>query len=65
MRKRVVKRWVGAGRQWLRPVILTTQKAEIRRIMVQSQRGQIVRETLSQKTITKKGWWSGSRGKRT
>jgi hypothetical protein len=31
------------------PVILATQEAEIRRIMVQSQLGQIVHETLSQK----------------
>jgi hypothetical protein len=32
---------------WLIAVALTTQEAEIRRIMVQSQPGQIVRETLS------------------
>jgi hypothetical protein len=32
------------------PVILATQEAEIRRIAVQSQPGQIVPETLSQKT---------------
>jgi hypothetical protein len=38
------------------PVIKTTQEAEIRRITVQSQHRQIVHET-----ITKKGWWSGSR----
>jgi hypothetical protein len=30
------------------PAILATQEAEIRRIMVQSQPGQIVQETLSQ-----------------
>jgi hypothetical protein len=34
------------------PVILATQEAEIRRIMVQSQPRQIIYETLSQK----KGW---------
>jgi hypothetical protein len=34
---------------WLIPVILATQEAEIRRITVQSQLGQIVPETLSQK----------------
>jgi hypothetical protein len=37
------------------PVILATQEAEIRRIVVQSQLGQIVPETLSQKTHHKKG----------
>jgi hypothetical protein len=31
------------------PIILATQEAEIRRIMVQSQPKQIVQETLSQK----------------
>jgi hypothetical protein len=34
---------------WLTLVILATQEAEIRRIVVQSQPGQIVHETLSQK----------------
>jgi hypothetical protein len=33
------------------PVILATQEAEIRRISVQSQPGQIVHETLPQKTL--------------
>jgi hypothetical protein len=44
--------------QWLTPVILATQEAEIRRITFQRQIGQIVYETLSQKkpfTHTKKG----------
>jgi hypothetical protein len=36
------------------PVILATQDAEIRRIEVQSQPGQIVHETLSQETLHKK-----------
>jgi hypothetical protein len=36
-----------AGHQWLMPTILATEEAEIRRIMVQSQSGQIVHETLS------------------
>jgi hypothetical protein len=35
------------GHQWLTPIILATQEAEIRRIMVQSQTWQIVHETLS------------------
>jgi hypothetical protein len=42
-----------------------TQEAEIRRISVESQPGQIVCETLSQKLPSQKkggrGWWSGSR----
>jgi hypothetical protein len=42
-----------AGHRWLTPVILATQEAEIRRITVQSQLGQIVWETLSQKTLHK------------
>jgi hypothetical protein len=36
------------------PVILATQEAEIRRIMVQSQPGQIVHETLSRKNPSQK-----------
>jgi hypothetical protein len=35
------------------PIILATQEAEIRRIMVRSQPRQIVCETLSQKTLHK------------
>jgi hypothetical protein len=46
----LVKNEVIAGCQWLTPVILATQKAEIRRIMIQSQPRQIVHEILSQKT---------------
>jgi hypothetical protein len=43
------------------PIILATQEAEIRRLVVQSQPWQIVFETLSQKIPnTKQGWWSGS-----
>jgi hypothetical protein len=34
---------------WLTPIILATQEAEIKRIVVQSQLGQIVHEILSQK----------------
>jgi hypothetical protein len=36
-------------RQRLKPIILVTQEAEIRRLEVRSQPGQTVRETLSQK----------------
>jgi hypothetical protein len=39
----------GARCQWLTPIISSSQEAEIRRITVQSQPGQIVFETLSQK----------------
>jgi hypothetical protein len=42
-------------RQWLTPVILKTQEAEIRRIAVRSPLVQIVPETLSRKTHHKKG----------
>jgi hypothetical protein len=37
------------------PIILATQEAEIRRIMVQSQCGQTVCETLSRKYPSQKG----------
>jgi hypothetical protein len=47
---------------WFTPAILATQEADIRRIMVRNQPGEIVCETLSwKKSITKNGWWSGSR----
>jgi hypothetical protein len=36
------------------PVILATQEAEIRRILVQRQPGQILHETLSQKKLSQK-----------
>jgi hypothetical protein len=36
------------------PVILATQEADIRRITIQSQPRQIVRETLSQKNLSQK-----------
>jgi hypothetical protein len=50
-----------AGCRWFTSVTLATQEAEIRRIAVQSQPGQMVHKTLSQKTLHKKGWRSGSR----
>jgi hypothetical protein len=43
-----------SGRRWLTAVILAIQEAEIRSIEVRSQPGQIVCETLSQKTHHKK-----------
>jgi hypothetical protein len=44
------------------PIILATQEAEVRRIAVGSQPGQVVLEMLSQKNLSqKKGWCSGSR----
>jgi hypothetical protein len=41
-------------------VILPTQEAEIRRITVQSQPGQIICETLSQKNPSQKGGGGGA-----
>jgi hypothetical protein len=56
------KRDIPAEYQWLTPIILATQEAEIRRISVQSQHRQTVQQVLILKNpITKKGWWSGSR----
>jgi hypothetical protein len=43
-----------AGCWWLRPVILATREAEIRRISVRSQPGHIVFETLSRKKTSQK-----------
>jgi hypothetical protein len=46
------------------PVILATQEAEIWRIEVQSQPGQIVQETLNlEVSNTKTGWQGGSHGR--
>jgi hypothetical protein len=50
------------GRQWLMPVMLATQEAEIRRIKVRSQPRQVLLwDPISKKPITKKSWWNGSR----
>jgi hypothetical protein len=44
--------------QWLIPIILATQKTQIKRIGVQSRHWEIVHKTLSQKYQTpKKGWF--------
>jgi hypothetical protein len=42
------------GHWWLTPIILAIQEAKIRKIMVQRQPGQIVREILSQKKPSQK-----------
>jgi hypothetical protein len=39
----------GVWHQWFTSVILATEEAEVRRMAIQSQWGQIVQETLSQK----------------
>jgi hypothetical protein len=46
-----------ARHQYITPVILATQEAEVRRIMVQSQAGQIVHETVSQQNLLQKMGW--------
>jgi hypothetical protein len=51
---RFLKKLKLAGHWWLTPVILATQEAEIRRIVVQSQPRQIIHETLSQKNPSQK-----------
>jgi hypothetical protein len=43
------------------PLILAIQEAEIRRIVDQSQPGQIVYRPISKNPSQKKGWWNGSR----
>jgi hypothetical protein len=47
---------------WLAPVILATQEAEMKRMVIQCQPKQIVHKTLSQKHPTQKGlveWING------
>jgi hypothetical protein len=50
----VLLKRVECRHQWLTPVILATQEAEIRRIEVQSQPRQIVHEPLSLKHLPQK-----------
>jgi hypothetical protein len=58
------KDYLWARSQWLRPVILATQEAEIRRIMVPSQPQANRDPILKKKNLShKRGWWSGSNGK--
>jgi hypothetical protein len=40
------------------PVILATQEAEIRKIIVQTQPRRTVYETLFENTQHKNGWWN-------
>jgi hypothetical protein len=53
--------WGWAKHQWVTPVILATQEAEIRRTAVQSQPRQIVCKILSQKSTSQKSAGGGSR----
>jgi hypothetical protein len=51
-----------ARHQLLMSVILTTEEAKIRRVVVRSQpRQNSLQDSISKKPFTKKGWWSGSR----
>jgi hypothetical protein len=59
-RKRLLALKIKARLWWLMPVILATQKAEIRRIMVRSQPREILRKNLCQKYHHRKGWRRGS-----
>jgi hypothetical protein len=52
--------------RWLTPVILATLEAEIKRLTVPGQLGQIVCEFVRlylKSTNMKKAWWSGSCGR--
>jgi hypothetical protein len=47
VRLRLIRNKKEAGHRWLMPVILPTLEAEIRRIVVRSQTGEIVLKNLS------------------
>jgi hypothetical protein len=50
-----------AVRQWLTPVILATQEAELEDRGSKPARPNSSRDPISKKPFTKKGWWNGSR----
>jgi hypothetical protein len=50
-----------AGHRWLMHIILAIQEAEIRKIVVQSQPGQIVHVDPILQNPSQKGWWSASK----
>jgi hypothetical protein len=51
-----------ARHPWLTPIILATQEAEIRKMVVQSQPwANSSQDPIAKKPLTKKGWWSGLR----
>jgi hypothetical protein len=53
-----------AGCQWLTPIILAIQEAEIRRIAIQSQpQSNSPGDPISKISYVEKGWWSDSRGR--
>jgi hypothetical protein len=54
LRSSASQEYIWAECQWLTPIILATQEAEIRRITFRSQPGQIVCETLFRKTLSQR-----------
>jgi hypothetical protein len=59
----VIKLPVRAGHQWLTPIILATQEAEISRIEAGSQPREIVQDPISKYPTQKKGCQSDSSGR--
>jgi hypothetical protein len=51
---------ISARHQWLTPIILATQEAEIWRIPIQSQPGQVIPYLKKKKSKTLKIWWTVS-----